>query len=144
MAGVKEIPYDDFFQFAGLRAVAKTVEVATSGFATTANLGGQPEVVRVEPDSEAQRAGIASGDHITAVNAVPADSFLDDELARMRPGTIVRLQVENRKGKREVSLRLGARQEQFYELQDLPTVTPEQRAHRAAWIRGDDEPGGTP
>ncbi len=144
VAGVKEIPYDEFFQLAGLRAVAKTVEVATSGFATTANLGGQPEIVQVEPDSEAQRAGIAPGDRITAVNGAPSDSFLDDELARMRPGTIVRLQVENRRGKREVSLRLGARRETFYELQDLPTVTPEQRAHRAAWIRGDDEPGGTP
>ena len=144
VAGVKEIPYDEFFQFAGLRAVVKTVEVATPGFATTANLGGQPEVVRVEPNSEAQRAGIAAGDRITAVNGVPADSFLDDELARMRPGTTVRLQIENRRGKREVSLRLGAREEQFYELQDLPTVTPEQRAHRAAWIHGDDEPGGTP
>jgi predicted metalloprotease with PDZ domain len=144
VAGMKEIPYDEFFQFAGLRAVAKTVEVATAGFATTANLGGQPEVAQVEPDSEALRAGIASGDRITAVNGAPSDSFLDDELARMRPGTTVRFQVENRRSKRDVSLRLGARRETFYELQDLPTVTPEQRAHRAAWIRGDDEPGGTP
>ena len=144
VGGVKEIPYDDFFQFVGLQAVVKTFEAAMPGFATTANLGGQPEVVRVEPDSEAQRAGIASGDRITGVNGAPAGSFLDDELARMRPGTIVRLQIENRRGKREVSLRLGARKEQFYELQDLPMVTPEQRAHRAAWIHGDDEPGGAP
>jgi predicted metalloprotease with PDZ domain len=144
VAGVKDIPYDEFFQFVGLQAVAKTVEVAAPGFATTANLGGQTEVVQVEPNSEAQRAGIAAGDRITAVNSVPADNFLDDELARMRPGTIVRLQVENRRGKREVSLRLGERREPFYELQDLPTVTPQQRAHRAAWIHGDDEPGGAP
>jgi len=144
VAGVKEIPYDDFFQFVGLKAVQKTVELATPGFTTTASLGGQPEVLHVEPSSEAQRAGIVAGDRITAVNGKPADSFLDEELSQMRPGTTIRLQIENRKGKREVTLRLSSREEQIYELQDLPVVTPEQRAHRAAWIRGDDEAGGTP
>ena len=144
VAGVKEIPYDEFFQFVGLHVVAKTIEIATPGFATTANLGGQPEVLRVDPDSEAQRAGIVAGERITAVNGVPADSFLDDELSRMRPGATVRLQIENRRGKREVTLRLGSRDQRVYQLQDLRNVTPEQRAHRAAWIRGDDEPGAVP
>jgi predicted metalloprotease with PDZ domain len=101
-------------------------------------------VVRVEPGSEAQHAGIVAGDRITAVNGVPANGFLDDELSQLPPGATVRLQIENRRGRREVSLRLGSREDQFYELQDLPTVTPEQRAHRTAWIHGDDEPGGTP
>jgi len=144
VAGVKEIPYDEFFQFAGLQVGVKAIEVARSGFTTTATLGGQPEVLRVDPSGEAQRAGIVAGDRITAINGAPADSFLDDELSRMRPGTTVRLQIENRRGKREASLRLGSREEQVYELQDLLTVTPKQRAHRAAWIRGDDEPGGAP
>ena len=144
VAGVKEISYDEFFQFAGLQVTMKTIAVATPGFTTTANLGGQPEVVRVEPNSEAQRAGIVAGDRITAVNGAPASSFLDDEFSRMRPGTTVRLQIENRRRKREVNLRLGAREELIYELHDLPVVTPAQRAHRAAWIRGDDEPGGAP
>ncbi|HME33452.1 MAG TPA: PDZ domain-containing protein [Terriglobales bacterium] len=144
VAGVKEIPYDEYFRFAGLRLVARTIEIATPGFTTTANLGGQPEVLSVEPNSEAQRAGIVAGDRITAVNGAPADSFLDDALSRMRRGTTVRLQIENRRGKREVSLRLGSREEQIYGFQDLTAVTPEQRAHRAAWIRGDDESGGAP
>ncbi len=144
VAGVKEIPYDEFFQFAGLHLVTETVEAATPGFTTTANLGGQPEVVRVDPNSEAQRAGIAAGDRITALNGAPADAFLDGELSRMRPGSTVRLQIENRKGRREITFRLGTGEQQIYELQDLPSITAEQRAHRAAWIRGDDEPGGAP
>jgi len=144
VAGVKEIPYDDFFQFVGLKTVQKAVELATPGFTTTANLASQPEVFHVEQNSDAQRLGIVAGDRMTAVNGKPADSFLDEELSQMRPGTTVRLQIESRQGKREVSLRLSSRQEQVYELQDLPAVTSEQRTHRAAWIRGDDEAGGTP
>ena len=144
VAGTKEISYDEFFRFAGLCVNVKTLEVATPGFTTTANLGGQPEVLRVEPGSEAQQAGLVAGDRITAMNGAPANSFLDEALSQMRPGTTVRLSIQSRKGKREVSLRLGSRAELIYELQDLPAVTSEQRAHRAAWIHGDDESGGAP
>ena len=75
------------------------------------------------------------------MNGAPAQAYLDEELSRLTPGTVVHLQLENRRGKREVDLRLGARQEQSYELRDLPTVTAAQREHRAAWIHGDDEAG---
>ena len=139
VAGVKEMPYDDFFRFVGLHVVAGHTQVATAGFTTTANFGGQPEVVQVDPTSEAQRLGIVAGDRVIAVNGAPADSYLDEELSRLQAGTTVRLQLQHRGKKREVELRLGSRAEQVYELQDLATVTPEQRAHRTAWIHGDDE-----
>jgi predicted metalloprotease with PDZ domain len=144
VAGVEEIPYNEFFRFVGLQVVPRTIEAATAGFTTTANIGGALEVLRVEPGGPAQQAGIAPGDRITAINGVPADGFLDDQISRMGAGTTVHIRIENRKGKREVSLRLASRTEQTYELQDQPMVTPEQRTHRAAWIHGDDEPGGNP
>lgn len=141
VAGVKDLPYDDFFQFAGLHLVLSTTRLAKAGFTTTANLGGQPEVAQVDPNSDAQRQGIAAGDRVTSVNGTPAEAYLDEELSRMPPGTMVHLQVENRRGKREMDLRLGERTQQVYELQDLATVTPLQRAHRTAWIHGDNEVG---
>ncbi len=141
VSSTKEIHYDSFFQFVGLHIATNTNRVATAGFTTTANLGGQPEVSQVEANSDAQRLGISAGDRVTALNGAPASAYLDDELARMGPGTIVHLELENRRGKRQVDIRLGARQEQSYELRDLPTVTAEQHAHRVAWIHGDDEPG---
>jgi predicted metalloprotease with PDZ domain len=136
-----ELPYDDFFQFVGLHVVTNTKRVGTAGFTTTTNLGGQPEVVQVEANSDAQRQGISAGDRVTTLNGAPASAYLDDELARMAPGTIVHLELENRRGKRQVDIRLSVRQEQSYELRDLSTVTAEQRAHRVAWIHGDDESG---
>jgi predicted metalloprotease with PDZ domain len=141
VSGFKELPYDEFFQFAGLHLVTNTNRVANAGFTTTANLGGQPEVSAVEPNSEAQRQGLAVGDRVTAMNGAPASAYLDSELARMSPGTLVHFELENRRGKRQVEIRLTERQEKYFELRDLPTVTAEQRAHRAAWVRGDDEPG---
>ena len=142
VAGVEELPYDTFFQIVGLHVVDKTVQIADSGFTTSTNLGGQPEVLQVEPNSAAQRAGLVIGDRVVEINGHPADRFLDTELSQMPPGATVHFKVEDRRGVRKVSLKLGAREEQIYELQDLPQVTAEQRAHRAAWIRGDDESGG--
>jgi predicted metalloprotease with PDZ domain len=144
VAGVREIPYDDFFQFVGLHVEQGTMRVGNPGFTTTANLGGQPEVAQVDPNSDAQRLGVNVGDRVTALNGAPAEGYLDEQLARMTPGTVIHLQLENRRSKREIELRLGSRQIQTYELHDLATVTPEQRAHRTAWIHGDDETGATP
>jgi len=144
VAGVKEIPYDEFLSFAGLRAVATTATSASAGFTTTANLGAQPEVTKVDSGSDAQRAGMMVGDRVIAMNGHPADASLDSEISGMAPGTLVRLQLENRRGKREVDFKLGLRTEVSHQLQDLATVTPEQRAHRTAWILGDDEPGRVP
>ncbi|HSY13906.1 MAG TPA: PDZ domain-containing protein, partial [Verrucomicrobiae bacterium] len=136
--------YDDFFQFVGLHVEQGTMRVGNPGFTTTANLGGQPEVAQVDPNSDAQRLGVSVGDRVTALNGAPAEGYLDEQLARMTPGTVIHLQLENRRSKREIELRLGSRQIQTYELHDLATVTPEQRAHRTAWIHGDDETGATP
>ena len=141
VAGVKELPYDDFFQFAGLHVIVNATQLAAAGFTTSANLGAQPEVVQIDANSDAQRLGVRVGDRVTAINGKPTDAQLDAELSRLPPGTTVHLQLENRRGKREVELKLGARQEESYELQDAANVTPEQRKHRTAWIHGDDEQG---
>jgi len=144
VAGVNEIPYDEFFGFVGLHLVPESAQYATAGFRATANLGALPEVTDVEPNSEAQRQGIAVGDRVSELNGKPVGSYLTEQIERMLPGSIVRLQIENRQGKRRVELKLSARTEKSYLLQDLPNVTPEQRAHRTAWIHGDDERGRLP
>ena len=144
VAGVREIPFDDFFRFAGLRLATKPLTYGSAGFTTTANIGAIPEVTSVEANSDAQRLGIAVGDRVTMLDGKPAEASLNEEIEQMTPGTVVRLRVENRRAKRDVELTLGSRTESTYELQDLETVTPAQRAHRAAWIHGDDEPGRAP
>ncbi len=144
VAGVKEISYNEFLEFAGLHVVPKTTTSASAGFMTTANIGDQPEVSAVEPGSDAERLGIIVGDRVLALNGQPADAFLNSVLAGMPPGSVVRLQLRSRRGRKDVEIKLGTLTETSYQLQDLPNITPEQRAHRNAWIHGDDEPGSAP
>jgi predicted metalloprotease with PDZ domain len=142
VAGVLELPYNEYFQFVGLQVAETTVRTSTPGFTTSTNPGGQPEVASVDANSDAQRAGVAIGDHVVEVDGRPATGSLDDQLSRMRAGVTVKLNFSNRRGKRTIKLKLTSRQEQMYILQDVPSVTPEQLAHRVAWIHGDDESAG--
>lgn len=142
VAGVKEIPYDEFFRFAGLHLAPTTVQYASAGFTTTANIGGPPEVAKVEANSEAQRLGVSVGDHVLAVDGKPTDGYLDEEIAQMPPGSVVRLRIANRRGTRDIEIKRMALSAPSFELQDFATVTAGQRAHRTAWIHGDDETAG--
>lgn len=144
VAGVGELPYNEYFEFVGLQVAETTVGVSTPGFTTTASLGGQPEVAAVEAGSEAQRAGVTVGDRIIGVNGKPAAPNLDDQIRRIRPGASIKFRLANRHGERDVKLKLTSHTEQEYILQDAPSITSQQRAHRAAWIRGDNENGGAP
>ena len=142
VAGVREIPYSEYFGFVGLQLAEATTRVVTPGFTTTSFLGSQPEVVTVDAGSEAARAGIVVGDRIVGLNGAPASPSFDDQIARMREGATVKIRVANRRTQRDVKLKLTGRNEQVYILQDMPNITPEQRAHREAWIHGEDEAGG--
>jgi predicted metalloprotease with PDZ domain len=142
VAGVLELPYNEYFQFVGLQVAETTVRTSTPGFTTDTNVGGQPEVTSVDANSDAQRTGVAIGDHVVEVDGRPATASLDDQLSRMRAGATVKFNLATRRGKRSVKLKLTSRQEQMYILQDVPSLSPEQLAHRVAWIHGDDETGG--
>lgn len=142
VSGVRELPYNQLFDFVGLQVAEVTMRYTTAGFETTANIGGQPEVTKVVPNSDAQQAGLHVGDRVLELNGQPATPNLDYELSLMREGSTVKIRVATRDSERNLKLKLAARQEQGYVLQDLPNITPEQRAHRTAWAHGDDETGG--
>jgi predicted metalloprotease with PDZ domain len=142
VAGVRELPYNELFSFVGLQAAEMTARYSTPGFSTTANLGGRAEVSKVDPGSEAQRAGVNIGDRVIELNGKPADAGFDEQVSRMKDGATIKVKLASGNGERTVKLKLAARDERAFILQDVPNVTTEQRAHRRAWIHGDDENGG--
>jgi predicted metalloprotease with PDZ domain len=144
VAGVRELPYDDFFGFVGLQLAETTSSTPSAGFETASFLDSPPEVTSVVSGSEAERAGIAVGDRIVEINGRPARGQVEQQISRLRPGATLKIRVANRSGQRDIKLKLTTRSAQVYILQDMASVTPEQRARREAWIRGDDVPGGQP
>ena len=144
VAGVQELPYSEYFSFIGLQVAETTVHSVNWGFTTTTNLGGQPEVSSVDKGSAAERAGVAVGDRVVEVNGKPATAPVEVQFGQLHEGATVKIRLVNRRGQHDIKLKLTSRNEQLYILQDVPAVTPEQRAHREAWIHGNDETGGQP
>jgi len=140
VAGTEEIPWNDFLRSVGLRVVQVMNAVPDAGFAASRNFDGPMLVGAVTPGSEAERAGLQVGDTILEMQGKPAGQESRQELARLSPGNTLTLKVRSRRaGERELKWKVGSRQETSYEVKDLDQVTAEQRARRAAWLKGETQ-----
>jgi predicted metalloprotease with PDZ domain len=142
VSGTDEIPYNDFFQTVGLSLVSKPVTSADAGFTASTNFGPSPVIMSVTPGGEAEKAQLHAGDSIVAVNGGEPEANFAAQIAQMDPGSTVKLKVSSRNRTREVKLKLTSKQDVEYSFAELPNATAEQRARRAAWMRGDSETGG--
>jgi predicted metalloprotease with PDZ domain len=142
VAGVEEIPWDEFFQSVGLRVVRRTATLADPGFVAARNFDAPPRVIRVRTASEAEKAGLVAGDVLLEINGRVAASDFERRLGELRPGDILHLRVRHRSGEREIQWKIGTREEVEFELKDVDNVTTQQKARRGAWLRGESEPAG--
>jgi predicted metalloprotease with PDZ domain len=140
VAGTDEIPWDDFFRSVGLRVVAVSNAVPDAGFTASHNFDGPMSVNSIAPASDAERAGLQVGDIIVELQGKPVGRDFRQELARLSPGDTIAVKVRGRRGgDREMKWKIGSRQEISYQVKDLDQITPQQRARRAAWLKGEAE-----
>jgi predicted metalloprotease with PDZ domain len=140
VAGTEEIPWNDFFRSVGLRLEQGTNTVADAGFMASRNFDGPMTVAAVTADSEAERAGLQTGDTILEINGKAAGDDSSQEIARFTPGDTITLKIRARRGgERELKWKVGSREEVSYDLKDQENVTAEQRARRDAWLKGEAE-----
>jgi predicted metalloprotease with PDZ domain len=150
VAGTDEIPWNDFLASVGLRVEQVSNIVAEAGFAASRNFDGPMSVAAVTPGSAAERAGLQVGDTILELQGRPPGQDSRQELARLNPGDTLKLKIRSRRGdERELKWKVGARQETFFEVKDLDRVSADQRARRAAWLKGEAQsdqtaPGAPP
>jgi predicted metalloprotease with PDZ domain len=142
VAGVEEISWDDYFKTVGLHVVRRAATLPDPGFVSARNFDASPKVIRVRAGSEAEKAGLVAGDILLEINGVVAASDFERRLGELRPGDTLRLRVRHRSSEREIQWKIGSREEVEFELKDVDNVTAQQRAHRAAWLKGESEPAG--
>lgn len=144
VAGLDEIPWDDFFRYVGLRVEQVKITVADPGFTASRNFDGPMSVMAVTPNSEAERAGLRPGDIVTEMQGNPPGEDSQQLLSRLRPGDTISLKVRSgRDADRELTWNVAAREQVSYDVKDLDHVTGEQRHHRAAWLKGEAEPASS-
>ena len=142
VAGTDEIPWDDFFKSVGLHLARQVVPVADLGFVATQNFDAALVVSAVTAGSAAEQAGLAVGDSILEINGQSAGARFGRRFGELRPAETLRLRVRNSEGERDLQWTLGTRQEVELGLVDLDNITVEQKARRAAWLKGEAQKAG--
>ncbi len=138
VAGTQEIPWNDFLRSVGLRVEEVSNTLPDPGFIGSRNFDGPMSVAAVTSGSEAERAGLQVGDIIVEIQGKSAGQESREELARLSPGDPLAVRVRGRRGgERELKWKVGSRQETSYEVKNLDQVTQDQRARRAAWLKGE-------
>ena len=139
VSGREEIPWDDFLRRVGLRVEQISISVPDPGFIASRKVDGPMSVTAVTSGGEAERAGLRVGDVITEIQGKPAGEESDQQVSRMNIGDTLTLKIRFRGTERELRWKIVARQQISYQVRDLDQVTPEQRARRAAWLKGEAE-----
>jgi predicted metalloprotease with PDZ domain len=138
VAGTDELPWNDFLRSVGLQVQPQVITVPDPGFLGSRNFDGPMSVLAVSSGSDAERAGLQVGDTIVELQGKSVGQESRQDLARLRPGDTITAKVRSRRGSpRELKWKIAGRQETSYELKDLDQVTAEQRARRAAWLKGE-------
>ncbi|MGA8763730.1 MAG: hypothetical protein WB562_12765 [Candidatus Sulfotelmatobacter sp.] len=144
VSGTDEIAWNDFFLTVGLKELEAIVTVGDAGFVASRNFDGPMTVAAVSPATEAEHAGLQAGETVLEINGKTAGQESREQLRHLKPGDLITVKVRSRRGgERELKWNVGSRQEISYELKDLDTITPDQRARRVAWLKGEAQPAGT-
>jgi len=140
VAGTEEIPWNDFFRFVGLRVVETSATIADLGFTASRSFDGPMIVSVVNSGGEAERAGLQTGDSILEIDGSPPDLESSENAANLLPGDTITVKVRSPGGaERELKWKVGSRNEVSYQLKDVDNITTQERAHRAAWLKGEAE-----
>lgn len=139
VSGTDEIPWNDFLRYVGLRVEQFSLNIPDPGFIASRNFDGPMSVISVTPGGEAEHAGLQVGDIVTEIQGKSASEESNQELARMNPGETVSVKIRSQGRDRKLQWKVTGRQEISYQVKDLDQITSEQRAHRAAWLKGEAE-----
>ncbi len=145
VAGTDEIPWNMFFKTVGLQLMTEKVETADPGFEAARNFDSPLTVVTVAENGAAERAGLAKGDVLLKLNGRdpsgngPSGNF-EHSMTTLRPGETIHIRVRNQNGERELSWKLDMRKTLEFRFENMDNLTPQQKARRTAWLKGEPEP----
>jgi predicted metalloprotease with PDZ domain len=109
-----------------------------AGFVASRNFDEPMTVSQVSAGGGAERAGLRVGDVILEINGDNVGQESSDLLDGLASGDTLRMKVQStHAGEHELKWKVGSREQTTYRLEDLESISPEQRARRAAWLRGE-------
>ena len=135
VTGTAELEYDTYLGYAGLRLGKQPVEHPDPGFDAGRGFGEGPvQVISVTPGSNAEAAGLKSGDTIEKLNGKALAGAWSLDALKARES----ISLEVRRGRRVLNLKFntGSRREVNYSVEEIPGATPDQIEVRNGWLGG--------
>jgi predicted metalloprotease with PDZ domain len=136
ITGTRELEYDKFLSYAGLRLAGRTSEEGALGFLAVRNFDGPVTVQSVAQGSSAARAGLEAGDELVEMNGKPLRSLPQDLLRGSKPGREVRFLIRRDGREFSIRFRLESAVRTAYHIEEMKTASPEQRLLRDHWLKG--------
>jgi predicted metalloprotease with PDZ domain len=137
VAGTDEIPYDKFFNAAGLELKVEKRAAPALGFWTSnRSPDAQTRVSQVVPGSAAETAGLQAGDALVTLNGQPMPRYLPMWLRQHEPGETVTLRVQRDNQELDLKFELGSIDLNKFTLLEMPDATEKQKRVREGWLKG--------
>lgn len=134
--GTRELDYAKFLGYAGLGLKVERKAVPDLGFKSLQSFIGPVRVESVVPGSNADKAGLRSGDILLKMDGVELSVTPDRELVYFKPGQKVTFTVERAAKILHVGFRLGSKVANVYRVEELPNPTHAQLEVRTGWLEG--------
>ncbi len=144
VSGTREIDYDAYLAYAGLRLRVTVEEGAAPGFSVGRLFDERVVVEAVEPGGPAAGAGLEAGDILLRLNRKKAGQSPQSQVDRLKRGERVRLRVLRGRRELQISLVVGTSRRFTYRIEELDRVTEEQRRLRRGWLEGTTAGAGKP
>ena len=135
--GTRELDYEAYLGYAGLRLAKESRQVPALDFVAARAPEGGMEVQSVESGGAAAEAGLQKGDLLLKMNGKPLDHLPDALIGTRHVGQKVKFQVRREKQTFEVEYRLGSREETTYRVTELPHPSVHQLQVREGWLKGE-------
>jgi predicted metalloprotease with PDZ domain len=136
VSGTREIDYNTYFGYAGLRLRVTADKGSSPGFSVGRLFDERVVVEDVAPDSPAAAAGLEAGDILVRLNGKKPGQSPQSQVDRLRRGETLRLCVLRGHQELQLSFVVGTSRRFVYGIEEVNHVTEEQRRLREAWLNG--------
>jgi predicted metalloprotease with PDZ domain len=132
---VEVLPYDEAFAYVGLQLVkTQAKEPFSAGLSIQA--GPAAFIENVRNNSPAEDAGLQAGDQVLSLAGKEVTKDWLKTLARFKTGDAVPITVKRDRQTIKTNIVLGQPERFDYTIQEKADATAEQKALRAAWLKG--------
>ncbi len=135
--GTQELDFATSLGYTGLNMEVQTKRLAAPGFSVAQGASGYLEVDSVDEGSEADRAGLVSGDVVTMADGEPLGADAAETMLKSwKPDQMVELQVTRAGEVRTLNLRIGTDEQLSIRIKENAQASHDQIRVRDGWLTG--------